>query len=410
MAVKAQEPRYESIADFLAGDINPWEYDFKYQYENINPTLYWNLNSEQDNIIRLLKYKVERKDGKAGGRFDCDGSGTGEEKYVCWLTREIYRTLWDWQDEINPNEKEKKKRRVKRYGPLGSNEWLSFGPDTMNSFLTLFNYALETSKKKNVLSDYKNFINEKYFNGKDKQKNVSITFLYRLLVEHKDDTGVDLSDYLNDLGFWKAYAAKHHTIGNFVLVPAGYNPDRNSMFHDFWNLSLQYLKQQASGNAWLSKSCIFERYINYFFLWDYVACDEEKSTYYVKSLLLNEFQSGNEYNSSYLVSDRAMPTEKEIPIFLENALWVIRRRGIFMTAMLQLQADKEKGGIGLDMYNKLRAEIFASALCYHGFGEVLWRILDWLDRDKILLPEKVCEFLKKEPEFKETIENYESEK
>ena len=339
---------------------NPWEYDFKYEYSNGNLDKYWNLDEEKDIIKRLLKYKANYKAANSNG-FDCDGSG---EKYTCKLSRDIYRRLWGWNDQ------------QKRYGTIGSCSISAYGPDTMNSFLTLFCSALNEQNRKIA--------------GKAKRININFSFLYNLLIEQKKRT----KDFLNDKSEqWKNYAETSHVIGNFVLVPAGFNPKRSNMFKDFWDLSLLYLKGQVKDNIWLSSSNLFVKYINYFFLWDYVICNEKQPDYYVKSMLLNSdiFMSVNEYRSDLLVSpDRQMPNKTEISNFIENAQWAVKRRGIFMTAMLRLQSEKS------DEYDRLRSEIFAADKCYNGYKKVIEKI-----SKKIALPSTVKDILREEPEWAE---------
>lgn len=396
-----------TVDPYIAKLKGPWEYDFKYQYENYDSEMFWNLDDDEDTAIeRLLKYKIEYKvkekigkkveekiNNKIKNAFDCDGCGAGVEMFVCWLTRQIYRTLWDWKDV-----KAESERTVKHYGPLGTNVWqLNFGPDTMNSFIKLFNHTLEnTAGEKNILCEHKEFINNNYYGGKDKQQHVSQLFLYRLLVEHKYDKGIDLGCYLPDdsLKSWGTYAEVYHTIGNFVLVPEGFNTYRCDEFNDFWDRSLQYLKRQMNENAWLRASHVFERYINYFFLWDYVFY-RDKSGYYVKSLLSNEFPKNDGYSGGEPISGKSMPTKEETAIFLKNVPDAIRRRGIFMTAMLQLQASRP------ELYKKLKKEVFATANCYCGYADVLSAMMG-----KSTLPDTVVNILMEEAEFKEAIQNY----
>lgn len=368
---------------------NPWEYDFKYEYSNENSDKYWNLDEETDVIKRLLKYKAN------DNGFDCDGTG---EKDACELPREIYRRLWDWVDICNSQKK--------RYGAIGLDSISIYGPDTMNSFMTLFCSVLKEQKGKNtgntILDDYKGRIEELY---DLKQRHISSLFLYRLFVEQEEKIKVRLEDYLNsDLTLWHRYAEICHVIGNFVLVPAGFNPKRSNMFKDFWDLSLLYLKGQVKDNIWLSSSNLFVKYINYFFLWDYVICNEKQSDYYVKSMLLNSdiFMSVSEYRTDVLLShDRQMPDETEIPDFIENAQWTVKRRGIFMTAMLRLQAE-----IGGEKYGKLRKEVFAADTPYENFEAVIEIILKWLENNGITADEitETLNTLKAEQKWETVIE------
>ena len=351
MAAKAQEPRYRSIEDFLK-DIKPWEYDFKYQYENFDADLYWNLDEDDDKpLVRLLKYKKELRNGdnfiNSRIAFDCDGTGETEE-YVCGLTREIYRTLWDWQDEYCPPKKTKKtgKTKVKRYGNIGTKGWLA-GPDTMNSFFTVFDNYLE----------------------KLRGKKYSVKTLYNQLVVPHGKMKTVFGDLVSDKKVrdkWEEYAKLHHCVGNFILVPAGFNTVRSNQFDDFWDLSLFYLKQEA-GNSWLNRDNIFTKYINYFFLWDYVMLDG--SQYQVRSLRKGDFmKDGGEIingNEKLSLTVDEMDEKNETRQFLANAMWAIKRRGIFMTAMLRIE-----NALGAVKYAELREKVFVKDDPYSGYGEI----------------------------------------
>lgn len=372
---RMQKPHYESICAFLKGEEstanpecsnanseNPWEYDFKYQYDNGNASKYWNLDEEKDALRRFLKYKHD-----AANEFDCDGSG---ERYSCDLTREIYRALWSWQDKDEKGNK-------KRFGSLASCALIAFGPDTMNSFMTTFIHFLKLvqSEKLNAISTktiYEQFVN---------------------------NSGV-LEEYCKtqDLAeLWESFAVYTHSIGNFILVPAGFNGKRgmSSAIHDFWDLSLVYLKHMVQEKSYFSMADAFTKYINMFFLWDYVSYSEDRKDYRIKSLLSNDFVmnistcSNNHLGISDV--DSSMPTLHEIGEFLLNVRWAIRRRGIFMTAMLQLQQE-----IGEEKYSRLRNDIFAVDTCYKGFDCVIARVVEWLNDNDWVLPDTVRKTLEKE--------------
>lgn len=408
---RMQKPHYESLSAFLEGkeseanpkrmnanSEHPWEYDFKYQYTHGNANKYWNLDEERDSIKRLLKYKIERKDcEEAKPPFDCDGSGEDKERDVCWLTREIYRLLWGWMDKGNPKESYEK-GTVSRYAYLSVASFLSFGPDTMNSYMTVLEHALKIDEGKNIFEDFQKKINDRYFDGKETQKAISVLFLYRLLIEMADE-GIILSEYIPSAISYadlEDFAEKCHTLGNFTLVPAGFNTDRAGKFNDFWDQSLLYLKQKAQENSALGFERAFTKYINYFFLWDYAIYngkEGKRAEYHVKSLFSKKFQSaGVQDGSEILVSGiREMPLLEETQIFLENVFWAIRRRGIFMTAMLQLQQE-----IGEEKYSRLRNDIFAVDTCYKGFDCVIARVVEWLNDNDWVLPDTVRKTLEKE--------------
>lgn len=74
---------------------------------------------------------------------DWDGSGSGvEQRYLSYLVREIYRTLWSWRD-IPEEERGNMAHKVKKgYGDTSVAEFGLMGPDTMNSVQTVLNDAV----------------------------------------------------------------------------------------------------------------------------------------------------------------------------------------------------------------------------------------------------------------------------
>lgn len=404
---RMQKPFYGSIINFLNGTeseeskqskenpdefnrdfeviINePWEYDFKYEYFNNghtnrqkDMTKYWNLDEEPDNIKRFLKYKVDEKN-----EFDCDGTG---EKNACKLTREIYRRLWNWEDN-----------NIKRYGTIGLESTSLFGPDTMNSFMTLLRDVLEAQEENNILNEYREIIKNIY---QIDQAHVSKLFLYRLIIEQD----VKLKKYINDeFDLWVSFAKIHHFIGNFVLVPAGFNTGREENTHDYWDSSLVWLKKDGfvSEKTTFNKED-FTKYINYFFLWDYVEPDEadtEKKTYKIKPLFQShsDIEKGDDIDKCK-TNWTNITSPEEAEEFMSNATNFITRRGIFMTAMLRLQAE-----IDDTEYGKLRDEVFAADTCYKSFEAVIEIILKRLKNNGIT---DTLNTLKAEQEWKTVIEH-----
>lgn len=347
----------EAHEKYKANPEHPWEYDFKYEYPNRGcheveknhipaPNKFWNLDEEKDDMKRLLKYRTDYN------RYDCDGSG----EYGCSLTREIYRKLWDWK----AGDKE-------TYGKVGDKGWMA-GPETMNSFFTAFRYASKAPR--NVKTD-----KWLYCEIVESQKQ-----LKEVLHKEEDETE------------WKNFAKYHQTLGNFCLVPAGFNSFRGQQCADFWDRSLFYLKQEA-GNSWLNRDDIFTKYINYFFLWDYVKRDG--SQYQVRALRKCNFK--NDATGIINGDEQSKLTPDETSWFLKNAMWAIRRRGIFMTAMLQLRMDNKQ------VFKKLRNEVFLSGDCYCGYNTVIGMITNDLT-------ENAKKWLENEPEFAETIRKHEENK
>lgn len=212
-------------------------------------------------------------------RFDCDSyNGTND------LMDEIYDLLW---------------RNTEEWGvPLGNPQ--KFGGDTMNSFAITFNALMGKS-------DFK-----KSFDAYQASEKVDI-----------------LEDYATYTG----------CLGNFTLVPKGYNGYRgiSSTLQDYWDLSLNDLRRNRNEEDWLKNiDMSFDRYINTFFLWDYV--DE---TYHVRPLFSGH---GPLLDSKAWILPRRYEQRQvdEFEEFMTNVNIRIKRRGKFMAAMLKIASDSPK--------------------------------------------------------------------
>lgn len=149
--------------------------------------------------------------------FDCDNSNR-----TCRFMEDVYQILWGWKPTNSSG------CFFTRFKDAGTKKWMSyeFGGDTMNSFQTTYN-RFENVKNKSA----------------------------------------ELEKFAWNCG----------KIGNFVLVPAGFNRYRYSYTLDYWDSSLKLLKGKNESDEWNSNgrkviwdSQYFNRYINTFFLWDYV--------------------------------------------------------------------------------------------------------------------------------------------
>ena len=221
---------------------------------------------------------------------------------------EIYDRLWRNVREWNVD-----------WGTSKNDE--KFGGDTMNSFATTFN-AL--SGKDSYLKSFEDY-------REDKEKENS---KYKIL---------------------KNYAKYTGCLGNFILVPKGYNAYRgkSSKIKDYWDLSLYNLCYDKDRQGWLGNVGLsFDKYINIFFLWDYNI--ENKGKYCVKALfegheaLLNPVHNVLPKIHGQKVTDKNKKDDREeykdFKEFTEAANSCILRRGVFMAAMLEIEAiDHDKG-------------------------------------------------------------------
>lgn len=279
---------------------------------------------------------------------DCDG--TLWNRTVCELTRCIYRELWDWDD------------KGKRYGMTENKEFGEMGPDTMNSAQTTLN-AIVTNEFNECKDDKVTSI----------QKGRYSQLLTLELLENKNSRQT-LIGWLNNVEGLSDYLDLYHTMGNFALVPAHLNSSRGTdyLLKDYWDRSLLALKdgyacrlKDRSGKVEWNRE-LFPRYINTYFLWDYVEKQCEITTD-------EGISSGFCYECKSFTGDgdieSFMDNKCLIEDFLKKTCQVIKQRGRFMTAMLKIKKhDKE---IGSDCYGELRQKIFDTDTVYNGYDDVI---------------------------------------
>lgn len=296
---------FMNLEKFLKLD-KPEKYDFKllmqeyykkYEGKHQNDESYKELlerlpeieAAEADPIQQWYLYKTLDVDcllGKRSYLFDCDGSNG-----TCDLTTEIYMALWP--------------------------EWIqaNFGGDTMNSFATTFSQYGHRS----VRTVYK----ERYCGDHKQSKELRKIF--------------------------QKYAKYVSCLGNFVLVPKGFNGYRGlRSCKDYWDLSLDLLKYNKDEKnrladqpdvtdvmgATLQAEALFRRYINTFFLWDYVTKDFEVAPLVPSHKEKMGIYAQYPYQNPY-------PEADEFKIFTNHVNARILRRGIFMVSMLRIATDSE---------------------------------------------------------------------
>lgn len=376
----------KKVQDFLKEETTE-EYDFKLKmkdyYEEYNKPVENNdskkihddllkdikeqINNEDNFVSRWFAYKTLEKEinGKKYRLFDCDNSND-----TCELTKSIYYCLWGW-------EKEKGARNY--WGkllilPKEKNGVINvFGGDTMNSLGT-------------TMIRYMKSVCEELGEGGKKIKSVKACKgkWESVIDEHK-------TSELNN------FAKNTSCIGNFVLVPYGFNGYRGKhpYIKDYWDLSLDYLAYEGK-SAWLSicndsieqkvarENKAFVKYINMFFLWDYV-----KEKYEVRPL----FGSHKEkIGAKPLSSTDVYPKdEEEFRKYFENVNNYIKRRGLFMAAMLKIAVkyDERKEQLGQDgndiwhvsdIYKYIVEKVFLTDKTYLGYKEVIETIKETIEK------------------------------
>ena len=359
--MKLQTPKYSSLRDYIkSADKNKELFDIKEQFDEelwctylgslcdnerasrkSNKEFYQNridqlksLNGESA-LINYLDYKGLPKFCD----FDCDGTVRKnylKQGFYSWFPREIYRCLWNWQDLCRVNDVEFKYATIRQFGQSCYEPDMQMGPDTMNSFWITFSTYLITNHSDTYR--WNNFKNTVFFKDGENGKQRDRADRIKKLIE--SDANYICSDKI------KMFAELTHTVGNLVLVPAGYNGYRGTQpcIKDYFDLSLDNLLHDWDANHYLGDGSkagkqSYIKYINTFFLWDYVddnyealpLCESHKNQ------MMGQKKSGR------LEAKGVLPKKEEIDVLCVNINDKIRRRSLFMIAMLRIAM-----GIGLD--------------------------------------------------------------
>ncbi len=283
------------LTEFLARE-SPEKYDFKFllpeYWECYQPEIYRNMLrcweqtwpdcslTDADAIRRWYAYKafelnyINQTGQRVGRLFDCDSSNETNDLMDC-----IYDILW-------------------RNAPWPVPELRQhMGGDTMHSFAYTFNAVAERASYPLSFEAYRT--NPSSFQA------------------------------------LRAYAAMSGCLGNFVLVPNGFNPVRGRTLWDDWDLSLETLRRHDE-NCWLQAvGLTFTQYINLSFLWEDV--DEEGCVRPLVPSHAKVLQGTAEFPRTF-----ARQRREEAGLFASNACGRIRRRGKFMVAMLQIAQNKKE--------------------------------------------------------------------
>lgn len=243
---------------------------------------------ENHQIIKFLKYKIHKGS-------DCDSS---------ILATDLYKQLWEVDIEKNP----------------------MVQGDTMNSFWTTYKFSLklligklanediDNAAHKDLICKFKDlFLAEKDESNeeieKQKLNNAQIKILignYEKIEKLLEERFKDDECIIRILENLKEFAALTHTIGNFTLVPRGYNVGRYSSTRDYWDLTLESLKVFLGNNA-------FEEIVHRYHFEDYVVKNETDirvnplfSGHSFENILSNEkyyFLSQSQSENSTILND-----------------------------------------------------------------------------------------------------------
>jgi hypothetical protein len=298
--------------------------------KNVDEIVYYDFKNENENIsqgkhnidfwieYRKMNYNKNNKENNkkiTKKIWDCDGSGRNS-KDTCSLSRDIYKVIWGWENKIESSCK------------CTSSFYNScMEPDSMNSYFKILTRVIDLVEPDGK-KDYFQIVNKSHHVQKRHWSKKDIGEwggeFFKDLVE-KVRKNKEVGCLLNK------FAKLTHTMGNFVLVPAGFNKGRVRSTADYWDLSLKILKTDSD---WIPPE-FFQKYINTFFLWDYVDENYEIKLFF-KEHGFKKLQPSN---------------IEEAVEFLQKVTKFIVRRGYFMLAMLMVKTKFE------EKYTKILNEI-----------------------------------------------------
>ena len=320
--------------------------------------------------------------------FDCDGTVSGDyykQGYYSWFMREIYRSLWNWQDLCGTDEEEFKNIPIKKFAK-SCFENIDMGPDTMNSFWTTFcAYLISFLGDTYQWNKYKNTF---LFNDGENEGQRQRALRLKHNIENQSEDRIN-NENIN------TFAQLTHTMGNMVLVPAGYNGYRGTKNYlkDYFDLSLDNLLHSWDYNNYFGKEDAmrqskFSEYVNVFFLWDYV------DYAYNVSPLCNSHREKMQKRT--LNDELVLPEKNEIDYLCSEVNQRIKRRCLFMCAMLKIASGMSLDGkseyeycgkyqsewkewIVSGIYKEFMERIFMKDEIYAGYGEVIDRMKEVAD-------------------------------
>lgn len=277
------------IEDFLKNE-EPIKYDFKNQIKD--------LDKEKNNIKKFLIYKSSNSN-------ECDKSQ---------LLFEIYHKIWGW-----PLEGEKSYRLVDINGSK-----VLLGSDTMNSFWKIYEVIL-----KKFYRNYKDEFHEEIKNSKAKGKKLYEWLSSDEKIEKVRNMMGSNDKIYNELN---EFAKLTHTIGNFTLLPVGFNSIKGTRWdvQDYFDL---FLNKWKTGE-WMIDQSKLNSYIKTFLLDEYYKDDK------IVSLFINTSEKeskdidshskiitrtfADEFNQSNYINPNS---ETEIYNYLYNVNRLIVNRG-----------------------------------------------------------------------------------
>jgi len=194
----------------------------------------------------------------------------------------------------------------------------------MNSFWMILSKVIEKcyptlygeyKRERSQWLDAKRFFNVDNI-GNDKN--------YKAFIEAIDIANTNDNELKAIYALLKEFATLTHTIGNFVLVPTGFNGFRGRRLNDRWDYSLEYLRDE------FGRIC-FHNYIRDFDLIDYVGADNR--------IIDLSKQSGS--NIIPLEKSQLPNNQESLKCFLENVNDMIKARGTRMVNELKKLKERQ---------------------------------------------------------------------
>lgn len=303
-------------------------------------------------IKNWLRYRIATTWGQYdnGKKYEM---GLYTEPFECDATEIVKEVQKRTIQAMNPNLKSI--CYATRYGINGDNRFtiddkVQLTTDTMNSFATAFQVFVDIVLKDKVVDD-ENFYKKYRLSKKAATKYGIIDILdwlpstvrniYRDIyyLENIDEWTADLTGAEEDVfESLCVFSYKYHTLGNFVLVPKGYNSQRASLVSDYWDLSLLYLKEMAETGEYKDEN--YKWYIENYGLFSIDMCFEEESDRYGFGQNKPCAMWKNHFEAYYKVKDGAnkkilLPQNlEELKNFVVDANGMISIRGMKLLALL----------------------------------------------------------------------------
>lgn len=258
--------------------------------------------------------------------FDCDSSQLAEE---------IYRLLWNYEKEKDD-----------WYGKIHLNDAVcKVGPDTMNSFKTVFNLVID-----------------------------------RGLLDKENERFDVFTMMMNK------FAKATHTLGNFVLVPAGFNKFRYAPTKDFMDASLVVLKKEGYSNPTIESSFdkeLFPLYVNKMFLFDYV--HKSNNEYRINSMF-DEMLNLEQDKASWLERFNSKDFALYMLQYIGSVCTFIYRRSLLMGLLLnfKLSDDPIKKEIAAEVDQFLNSYEYLHTIHDDGYAVIFNKLEEIIIKKELL--------------------------